>query len=51
MAAEKKFPMSEQQYKTGKLLNGTKCQVLLDIGASKSFLSKTYYLHCKSLHS
>ena len=25
--------------------------VLLDIGASKSFMSKSYYLFCKSLHS
>ena len=26
-------------------------QVLLDTGASKSFMSKSHYLHCKSLHS
>ena len=24
---------------------------LLDTGASKSFMSKSHYLHCKSLHS
>ena len=35
----------------GKLLDGTECQVLLDTGASKSFMSKSHYLHCKSLHS
>ena len=35
----------------GKLLNGTECQVLLDTGASKSFMSKSHYLYCKSLHS
>ena len=23
---------------------------MLDTGASKSFMSKSYYLHCKSLH-
>ena len=34
----------------GKLLDGTECQILLDMGASKSFLSKSHYLHCKSLH-
>ena len=27
------------------------CQILLDTGASKSFPSKSHYLHCKSLHS
>ena len=35
----------------GKLLDGTECQVLLDTGASKSFMSKSHYSHCKSLHS
>ena len=43
--------MSEQRYTTGKLLNSTECQILLDTGASKSFISKSHYLHCKSLHS
>ena len=35
----------------GKLLYGTECQILLDTGASKSFMSKSHYLCCKSLHS
>ena len=35
----------------GKLLDGTECQILLDTGASKSFMSKSYYMHCNSLHS
>ena len=51
MVAEEKFLMSEQGYTTGKLLDGTNCQILLDTGASKSFMSKSHYLHCKSLHS
>ena len=34
-----------------KLLNGTECQILLDTVASKSFMSKSHYLWCKSLHS
>ena len=33
--AEEKFPMSEQGYMIGKLLDGTECQILLDTGASK----------------
>ena len=43
--------MSEQGYTLGKLLDGTECQILLDMGASKSFMSKTYYMQCNSLHS
>ena len=35
----------------GKLLDGAECQILLDTGASKSFMSKSHYLCCKSLHS
>ena len=45
------FPISEQIYTLGKLLDGTECQILLDIGASKSFMSKSYYMCCKSPHS
>ena len=49
--AKESFLISEQGYTMGKLLDGTECQVLLDTGASKSFTSKSHYLHCKSLHS
>ena len=48
---EETFPILEQGYKVGKLLDGTECQLLLDTGASKSFMSKSNYSHCKSLHS
>ena len=48
--AEERFPISEQGYIRGKLLDGTECQILLDTGASKSFMSKQHYLHCKSFH-
>ena len=51
LRAEESFPISENGYTTGKLLDGTKCQLLLDTGASKSFMSKSFYMHCKSLHS
>ena len=51
MKAEESFPISENGYTTGKLLDGTKCQLLLDTGASKSFMSKSFYMHCKSLHT
>ena len=49
--AEESFPISEKGYTMGKLLDGTECQILLDTGASKSFMSKSYYMHCKYLHS
>ena len=49
--AEESFPISEQAYTMGKLLDGTECQIILDMGASKSFMSKSHYLHCTSLHS
>ena len=48
--AEERFPISEQGYMIGKLLGGTECQILLDTGASKSFMFKSHYLYCKSLH-
>ena len=28
-----------------------KCQLLLDTGASNSFMSKSFYMHCKSLYT
>ena len=47
---EERFLIMKQGYTVGKLLDGTECQILLDTGASKSFMSKSYYLHWKSLH-
>ena len=44
LKAEESFPISEQGYTLGKLLDGTECQLLLDTGASKSFMSKSYYM-------
>ena len=32
-------------------MDGTECQILLDTGASKSFMSQSHYLCCKSLYS
>ena len=51
LKAEESFPISENGYTMGRLLDGTKCQLLLDTGASKSFMSKSFYMCCKSLHS
>ena len=51
LKAEESFPISENGYTLGRLLDGTKCQLLLDTGASKSFMSKSFYMQCKSLHT
>ena len=51
LKAEESFPISENGYTLGRLLNGTKCQLLLDTGTRKSFMSKSFYMLCKSLHT
>ena len=33
----------------GKLLDNTDCQILLDTGTSKSYMSKSFYLRCNTL--
>ena len=40
MKAEECFPISEQGFVMGKVLDGEECQILLDTGASKSYMSK-----------
>ena len=49
--AEENFPISGQGYTNGKLLDQTECTILIDTGASKSYMSKSYYMRCKSLHA
>ena len=44
LKAEESFPISEHGYTLGKLLDGMECQLLLDTGASKSFMSKSFYM-------
>ena len=51
LKAEESFPISENGYTLDRLLDGMKCQLLLDTGTSKSFMSKSVYMHCKSLHT
>ena len=48
--AEEKSPISGQGYALGKLLDDTDCQILFDTGRSKSYMSKSFCLRCKSLH-
>ena len=42
--AEERFPITGQGFASGKLLDGTECQILLDMGATKSYMSKSNYL-------
>ena len=39
MKVEESFPISEQGFVLGKVLNGEECQILLDAGVSKSYMS------------
>ena len=49
--AEENFPITAHGYTKGKLLDGTECGILVDTGMSKSYMSKSYFMRCKSLHS
>ena len=49
--AEKSFPITARGYTTGQLLDGTDCEILIDTGMSKSYMSKSYFLRCKNLHT
>ena len=42
--AEESFPMTARDYTRGQLLDGTDCDVLIDAGVSKSYMSKSYFL-------
>ena len=46
--AEERFPITGQGFASGKLLDGTECQILLDTGATKSYMSKSYYLQMQN---
>ena len=49
--AKENFPITECGYTKGKLLDGTECSILVDTGMSKSYMSKSYFMRCKNLHS
>ena len=42
--------MTARGYTRGLLLDGADCNVLIDTGTSKSYMSKSYFLQCKLLH-
>ena len=49
--AEERFPITGQGFASGKLLDGRECQILLRHRCTKSYMSKSYYLRCKTLHT
>ena len=49
--AEENFPITMCGYTKRKLIDGTECDILVDTGTSKSYMSKSYFMKCKSLHS
>ena len=51
LKAEESFPIPENGCTLGRLLDGTKCQLLLDTGTSKFFMSKSCYMQYKSPHT
>ena len=46
--AEERFPITGQGFALVKLLDGMECQILLDTGTTKSYMSKSYYLQFSS---
>ena len=42
--------MTARGYTRGHLLDSTDCDVLIDTGTSKSYMSKSFFLQCKLLH-
>ena len=51
LKAEESFPITARGYIRAELLDGTDCEILIDTGASKSYMSKSYFMQCKSLHA
>ena len=49
--AEESFPIVAKGYTRGELLDGTDCEILIDTGTSKSYMSNSYFMQCKSLHA
>ena len=48
---EVSFLISGQGYTMGKLSDKTNCSILIDTGASQSYMSKSFYMQSKTLHA
>ena len=49
--AEESFPISGQGYTVDKLSDKTDCSILIDTGTSQSYMSKSFYMQSKTLHT
>ena len=49
--AEESFAFNAAGHTRGELLYCTDSKILLETGVSKSYMSKPYYMQCKSLHA
>ena len=49
-SAQPSFPITLDCHTNGELLGGGKLDILLDTGASKSYMSKAFYMHHVHLH-
>ena len=49
--AEESFPISGQGYTVGKLSDKTDCSILIDTGASQSYMSKSFHMQSRKLHT
>ena len=49
--AKESFAMNAAGHTRGELLDGTECEILIDTGVSKSYMSKSCYMQCKGLHA
>ena len=49
--AEESFPISAQGYMVGKLSDKTDCSILIDTCASQSYMSKSFYMKSRTLHT
>ena len=48
--SEEIFAMNARGHAKGELIDGTECEILIDTSTSKLYMSKSYYLQCKSPH-
>ena len=49
--AEESFAMNAAGHTRQELLDDMECEILIDTGMSKSYMSKSYYMQCRSLHA
>ena len=47
--AEESFPITARGYTRGELLDGIDCEISIDTGTSKSYMSKSYFIQYKKI--